>query len=151
MNCFRTHNFLKKKLYAFQCKNMVLSKQNWQALLNHFQSYKIRVFYGIKWYGDTSLWMTLDRPNHLDFKISLKTSFLSKKLCSSKSRAKTEVRMARDCGKMTRNCSIFLYSNFPEFSGIRKNFPRPTFREFPGKFPVGKSPGNITTLQMNSM
>ena len=41
-------------------------------------------------------------------------------------------------------CCIFLQSNYPEYPGIGKDFPRMTFGEFPGKFPIGKSPGNIT-------
>ena len=53
--------------------------------------------------------------------------------------------------KLAPNCCIFLYFNFPKFPGIGKNFPRMTFMEFPGNFPVGKSPGNITSSDSKSL
>ena len=45
---------------------------------------------------------------------------------------------------LLQTCCIFLYFNFPKFPGIEKNFSGMAFMEFPGNFPVGKSPGNIT-------
>ena len=74
--------------------------------------------------------------------------FIIQKHFASAKVEQKQTRVAHNCGTMglyeLQICCIFLQSNYPEYPGIGKDFPRMTFGEFPGKFPIGKSPGNIT-------